>query len=276
MQTFVRLPRRLILLTTALTIVGIATTSTPANASAQSRGLAVATMVDQRDAGFKDSVVRVRMILTNRNGDKSSRNMRLMTLESMNPNKGDKTLVVVDSPADVDGTILLTHAEILAPDDQWIFLPALKRVKRISSVNKSGPFMGSEFAYEDMGSQDVGKFDYLWLRHEPCPDVPQLGCEVVERTPLYEHSAYSRQIIWVDTSQFRILKTDFYDRKNTLLKTLRMTRYGLYVNQFWRAHHMEMSNHQTGKKTAIVTSEYQLTTGLDDGFFNKNNIDRIK
>jgi len=58
---------------------------------------------------------------------------------------------------DVKGTVVLTFSHGLKPDEQWIYLPALKRVKRISSSNKSGPFMGSEFAYEDIGSWEVKK-----------------------------------------------------------------------------------------------------------------------
>ena len=73
-----------------------------------------------------------------------------MALENDKPNEGDKSLSIFDTPADVEGTIFLSHTKIKNPDDQWLFLPALKRVKRISSSNKSGPFMGSEYAYEDL------------------------------------------------------------------------------------------------------------------------------
>jgi len=87
----------------------------------------------------------------------------------------------------------LTHA--LTPDDQWLYLPALKRLKRISSRKKSGPFMGSEFAYEDMSSQEVEKYRYKWLRDET---VEGRDAYVVERRPTYEYSGYTRQIVWID------------------------------------------------------------------------------
>lgn len=251
----------------------------PSPAKAQTpaeKGLAIAKEADHRDSGFGDSVVRVRMTLKNRQGDESTREMRFFTLESKDPKKGDKTLVVVDSPADVKGTALLTHDNILQPDDQWIYLPALKRVKRISSVNKSGPFMGSEFAFEDMGSQDVAKYSYLWLRDEACPGLPKLKCAVIQRTPLYEYSAYTKEIAWIDLAGYRVHKVDYYDRKNSLLKTLKLTRYGLYLKRYWRPHEMDMVNHQTGKETTILTSEYQFQTGIDEGLFDKNNLDRVK
>ena len=87
--------------------------------------------------------------------------------------------MVFDEPRDVKGTAMLTYSHILEPDEQWMFLPALKRVKRISSVNKSGPFMGSEFAFEDFSGQEVGKYSYLWLRDEACGDRAMPCC----RTP---------------------------------------------------------------------------------------------
>ncbi|NIT13503.1 MAG: outer membrane lipoprotein-sorting protein, partial [Candidatus Dadabacteria bacterium] len=98
---------------------------------------------------------------------------------------GDKSITVFDEPRDIEGTALLSHTKILDPDDQWLYLPAVKRVKRISSKNKSGPFVGSEFAYEDLLSQEVDKYNYKWLKDEKCGD---LECHVVERYPLYENS----------------------------------------------------------------------------------------
>ncbi len=95
-------------------------------------------------------------------------------------------------------------------------LPALKRVKRISSRNKSGPFMGSEFAFEDLGSQEVAKYTYKWLHDE---EYNSLDCFVLERRPAYEHSGYTRQEVWVDKAEYRIQKVKYYDRKNSLLKT---------------------------------------------------------
>ena len=71
----------------------------------------------------------------------------------------------------VKGVNILSHTKIFEPDDQWLFLPALKRVKRISSRNKSGPFMGSEFAYEDLVSREVEKYSYKFIKDEKCPTI---------------------------------------------------------------------------------------------------------
>ena len=129
------------------------------NAAAQTpeeKGLEIAVEADRRDTGFHDSTATMAMLLKNRRGDESTRDIRVRTLEQKND--GDKSLTIFDRPADVKGTAFLSFTHKSGPDDQWLYLPALKRVKRISSRNKSGPFMGSEFAYEDLSSQEVEKY----------------------------------------------------------------------------------------------------------------------
>ena len=124
------------------------------------KGEAVARESDRRDLGFGDTKVELRMILENRRGQTSERRLRIHTLEVPDEKDGDKSLVIFDVPRDIRGTALLSYSHILDPDDQWLYLPALKRVKRISSSNKSGPFVGSEFAYEDITAQELKKYSF--------------------------------------------------------------------------------------------------------------------
>jgi aldehyde:ferredoxin oxidoreductase len=98
------------------------------------------------------------MILRNKRGQESKRELEIRTLEVKDD--GDKSLTVFHTPRDVRGTALLTYSHGVDPDDQWLYLPALRRVKRIASNNQSGPFMGSEFAYEDLSSQEIDKYTY--------------------------------------------------------------------------------------------------------------------
>jgi hypothetical protein len=217
------------------------------------------------------------MILENAYGETSVRELRSMTLEKPNPNEGDWTLNVFDKPRDVDGTALLTHARILDPDDQWMYLPAVKRVKRISSVNKSGPFMGSEFAFEDFSSTEIDKYSYKWLRDEACPEpVADRTCHVSERKPLYEHSGYTRQIGWTDTTDYQPRKLEYYDRKNELLKTLSLTDYKLHEDKFWRAHDLYMQNVVTGKSTRLTWEKFEFGTGLTQNDFSTNALQRAR
>ena len=256
------------LVTTAL-IVGDVEAASPE----QEKGLEIAREIDRRDHGFRDSKVRMKMVLTNRQGQSSTRELRLETLEVPDSELGDKSLTVFDHPRDIKGTAFLSFTKILDPDDQWLYLPALKRVKRISSANKSGPFVGSEFAYEDLTSFEVAKYAYTWLRDEPCG---ALECFVVERIPQYERSGYSRQIAWVDKVEYRIVRVEFYDRKDSLLKTLESTDWNQYLDQYWRQHRMHMVNHQTGKETVLEFEPYSFREGVNESNFNKSRLARLR
>lgn len=237
------------------------------------RGLAISQASDATNLGFGDTAAEMEMILTNANGDVSERRLRFNTLENKDPNDGDWSMMIFDEPADVAGTAMLTYAHILDPDEQWMYLPALKRVKRISSVNKSGPFMGSEFAFEDFSAQEVGKYSYQWLRDEPCGERI---CHVVERRPLYKHSGYTRMVSWTDTTDYQARKLVYYDRKNALLKTLTFGDYQLYLDKYWRAHELFMENHVTRKTTLLRWDNYDFQTGLGKEDFTQNSLKRAR
>lgn len=243
----------------------------PPTAAPEERGWAIAARSDRSDRGFSDSTVELEMVLRNKAGKETSRTLTLWTLEVPNEDLGDRSLIVFERPADIDGTALLSHAKIVDPDDQWLYLPALKRVKRISSVNKSGPFVGSEFAFEDFTALELEKYSYRYLRSETCGDMQ---CDVVEQTPRYEHSGYTKQIAWVDQDVYQVRKVEFYDRRGDLLKTLEATEYREYEGGYWRPHHLQMTNHQTGKETALVYSDYRFGTGLKESDFVRGALKR--
>jgi hypothetical protein len=241
------------------------------DAVAAQKGLEIVTEADKRDTGFKDSVSELTMILRNRNGDESTRKIRNQTLEVNGD--GDKSLVIFDQPRDVKGTAFLSFTHKAGPDDQWLYLPALKRVKRISSNNKSGPFMGSEFAYEDISSQEIEKYTYVYLKDDTYEGK---ACFVFERYPVDEESGYSKQVVMMDKDHYRYLKIDFYDRKKDLLKTLTYHDYKMYLDKFWRSSKMAMVNHQTGKSTDLLWENYELSTGLSETDFNQNSLKRAR
>ena len=238
---------------------------------AEAQGYAIAEEADRRDFGWGDNSSTMRMVLRNRNGDESVRELRRRALESEEAGAGDKSVITFDAPRDVAGTSLLSHTKILDPDDQWIFLPALRRVKRISSANKSGPFVGSEFAFEDLVSQELDKYVYRFVTEEECGD---LECFMVERLPLYEDSGYTRQMVWWDMDEYRIQRIDFYDRRDSLLKTLTYHGYEQYLGQYWRPNLMAMENHQNGKSTDLRFSEWRFATGSTEGDFTPSRLRR--
>jgi len=237
----------------------------------EEKGLAIAVAADRRDIGFHDSTAAMKMVLRNKQGEESVRQIRVRTLEQLDD--GDKSLTIFDEPADVKGTNFLSFTHKTGPDDQWLYLPALKRVKRISSRNKSGPFMGSEFAYEDLSSQEVEKYTYKYIRDE---DYAGMDCFVIERYPVDEYSGYTRQVVWIDKQEYRPHKIVYYDRKNAKLKTLTLSDYQQYLDKYWRAHTMFMENHQTGKSTQLTWSDYEFQTGLTERDFDRNSLKRIR
>lgn len=240
--------------------------------SPEDKGLAVAREAERLYGGYGDSTANLRMLLRNKQGQVSRRELRIRTLEA----KGDgtKSLCIFDSPADVRGTILLTHTHRHADDDQWLFLPALKRIKRIAAQNKSGSFMGSEFSYEDIATQTVEKYRYKWLRDEDCDGH---DCHVIERRPIdVKNSGYTRHIAWIDKDEYRTWKVDYYDRRDALLKTLTFKDYRRYEEKFWRPGDMTMVNHQNGKSSQLLWSDFAFQTGLTEYDFEMQSLTRIR
>jgi predicted RND superfamily exporter protein len=250
----------------SFTISAFATTTT-----AEEKGQWVAISADQYDQGFVSQTAKVTMILRNSHGQTAERQLRIKILEVAND--GDKSMTIFDTPRDVRGTSFLSYSHSIRPDEQWLYLPSLKRIKRISSNNKSGPFMGSEFAYEDLASQEVDKYTYRYVESQMVHNEPG---HVVERQPVDTNSGYARQKVWVDGTHWRPAKIEFYDRKNELLKTVTYTDYKRYSNDKWRASKMVMENHQTGKSTTLLWEDIQFGADLSSRDFDKNALKRIR
>lgn len=236
------------------------------------KGYAIAARSDASDAGFGSSEVTATMILRNAAGQETERKMTFRTLERDNENIGDKSLVIFETPRDVSGTALLSHAKILESDDQWLYIPAIARVKRISSANKSGPFVGSEFAFEDFTSTELNKYAYKYIGED---QIDGFVVDVVERYPLYEKSGYTRHVSYVDREIYQLRRVEFYDRKDALLKTLNLTDYRDY-NGVWRAQKLSMTNHQTKKETDLLYGEFDFSSDLSDSDFVKGVLNRIR
>jgi hypothetical protein len=243
-------------------LVGALASVHPVAQTPEDLGMSIAVETEARDAGFQNWMATATMILRDKQGGEAVRTFRMMALEQ--ERDGDKTLAVFDKPADLAGAAVLTYSHALVPDDQWLYLPEVKRVKRISSQNKAALFMGSEFAYEDLSSWEVKKYRYKYLRDET---LDGHACFVVENTPAYADSAYSRQIEWVDKQIYQPRRLDYYDRQGRLLKTMTFSGYQQYLGKHWRASEQVMQNHQTGKSTRIVWGPYRFKSRLQASDF---------
>ena len=247
-----------------LTVLGLGI-SVPAHAQTpEEQGLALAQKIDKANEGFKTDSSSVQMDLINRYGDRIERTMTIVTIEG--EGEGDRSRVEFMSPADVNGTKLLTWTHKKGDDDQWLFMPAIKRIKRISSRNKSGSFMGSEFAYEDMSSQEVEKYTYRFVEETKLD-----GREVwkYERYPVDRRSGYKRQIIWTDKEYMNALRVEYYDRKDELLKTAVFKGYKKY-GTYWRVGEIDMFNNQTKKRSILVWNARSIGVDLDADDFESD------
>jgi len=239
--------------------------------SAEERGLEIAREVDLRDTGFKDSSNETIMILRDKYGNERERLLRNRTMEVVGD--GDKSIVIFDNPGDVKGTAFLSFTHKVGSDDQWLFLPALKKVKRISSSNKTGAFMNSEFSFEDIASQEVEKYTYKYVREDTHNDIKVF---VNEADPVDSKSGYSKLEIHIDAERYIPLKIEFYNRGGAHKKTLSLEDYQQYKGQFWRAHTWKMNNHQTGKSTVLKLSNFSFGNGFTVKDFDKNSLSRAK
>ncbi len=259
------------LLTSATVALTLSITTPSYAQTAEERGLEIFEQVSAQNDGFQDSTASMTMTLINRSGKKSVRRMRAKTLEVAND--GDKSMTIFDEPADVKGTATLTYSHTKEADEQWLYLPALKRVKRISSKNKTGAFMGSEFAFEDIGSQEVEKYTYKYLSEE---QLDGIAVHKIEAYPTYKYSGYTRLISYIDQERLVSLKTEFYDRKDVLLKTLTLSDYVHHDDKNWRPARMEMINAQTKKSTILEFSDYKFATGMTDKDFSSNSLKKLR
>lgn len=224
------------------------------------RGFAIAERADANDKGFGASTVNLTMTLTDPRGRKTVREMQIDTLEKEGDGNGDWSVTRFFSPPDVEGTALLSQARVLESDNQWLYLPALRRTKRISSSNKSGPFVGSEFAFEDLTASELGKYEYIYLGTEILED----GSEVhkLQCNPQYERSGYTKLFCYYDTQIHQARRLEFFDRGGNLLKTMDVLDYRQYDGGIYRSHKQVMTNHLTGKSTTLTFGDYDFGIAL--------------
>jgi len=236
----------------------------------EQKGLEIFTKIEQLNKGYGDNVGEMTMILKNKNEETSEREIKVKALEGTG-NEGDRMLMVFESPPDQKGTALLTFQHKDRDNEQWLYLPALKRVKKIASTKKSGPFMGSEFSFEDIGGQQLEDNTYKYIRDD---NYDGQDCFVVESYPKDKNSGYTKVVSWIDKKYYRTLKADFYDRKNSLLKTMTAKDFKLFDNKYWRPLVLDMVNLQTGRSTVMKQSDVKFNTGLTEANFNKNSLKR--
>jgi Outer membrane lipoprotein-sorting protein len=237
-------------------------------------GRAIMAKADANGRNYVDESVTLNMVLINANGDSTTRRMKSINLERANSE--DYSLIQFLEPADVRGTGLLTWQNPRGDDRQWLYLPELRRVKTIASQNKSGSFMGSEFAYEDISGNTLDKFTYRKLGEET---IAGEDCWTVERIPTYKNSGYTRVKSWIAKSDYLLRRQEFTDRKGSLLKVQTYKGWQAFESpkgKSWRISQITVENLQTKKKSILTFTERKLASGLKEDVFNERNLQRLQ
>ncbi len=214
-------------------------------------------------SGYKSSISKTTMVLKNAQGDENIRKLEMKKLEGEN---GDKSLLIFLYPNDLKDTKLLSYEVIGEDDKQWLYLPAIKRVKRISSRNKSGSFMASEFSYEDISSQNYKNYTYP----SDAKKVRKNGIEYFEviRVPKDRHSGYSKQIIYIDTKEYLARFGEFFDKNGRQLKKIYFQDY-VKLDGVQRVHKIMIQNVQNNKSSILTWNSDTINAGLSKRDFSK-------
>ena len=231
-------------------------------------GRDIALKVHDRPDGDDQRGV-MHMTLINRRGRTRERTLLSFTKEY---GKDSKSLMFFQSPADVKGTGFLQYDydDPDKEDDRWLYLPALKKVRRISGSSKNDYFMGTDFTYDDMGNRAVEEDHHKLLREE---EVDSLKCWVLESTPKDEDYMYSRTVRWIRQDALLPVKVEFYDRHGNLLKALTIPDIRKQ-DGFWAMFRMEMDNLQEKHKTILEFKEINYNVGLKDNLFRVSTLER--
>ena len=245
--------------------------SWPAGASAQRDGASLARRVAQRAAGFGDFRAQLRMEL--QDGNESTE--RRLSLKALETDEGTHSLIVFDNPSDVRGTALLSRSED-GESQQWLYLPALRRARRVASGQLSSAFLGSEFAYEDISALSPGHYRWEQKGEDGCGDGTSDRCTVLVGRPKFEGSGYTRRVLYVDADHYRIRRIEYFGRGDAHLKTLVNSDWRQHAGRFWRAHTWTMTNHQSRKRTVVRVGGYEFGNGFSDRDFSRSALGRSR
>ena len=235
----------------------------------------IARLINARDDG--QSVSRkIVMELTEKSGKS-----RVRTTRSYRKNFGDERRIAIfyDKPRNLEGTAFLTYdyPQAGVDDDQWLYLPALRKSRRVSGSERGDYFMGTDFSYDDMKQETKVSLDEYSRNTLGMEEVDGRQLYKVEATPVSaevaEELGYGRVITWVDPEIWMARKSEFWDTRGKLLKTLRFREIS-QINGIWTPHILEVVNHQSGHRTLFTISEVDYNSEVSDRLFRRESLGR--
>jgi len=229
----------------------------------------IVKQIDERDQGDK-SVSTMEMTLIDKHGNKRIRTMKKY---AMDKGLDTQSLIFFITPANVKNTAFLTydHDDSSKDDDQWLYLPALKKTKRIASSDKSSSFMGSDFNYSDMTSPDINDYTYRIAKES---DVRNQKVWVIERIPktkkIIEETGYMKSFMFVRQDNFVVVRALHILKESDKKKYLDVKKLE-NIDGIWVASEVEMKTSKginTLHKTVLKLDNVKFNQNLDDSFFS--------
>lgn len=181
------------------------------------------------------------------------------------------------TPSDVKGTVSLLVENSAKDDDIWIYLPALKKVRRLVSSNKKDSFVGTDFSYGDVIGHKPAEWNHKILKEESCDGKP---CWVTESIPKSDdvktNSGYAKRVAWILKENFVAVKTDLYDESGQLKIAGKFSDIQLVDKERnkWQPMRLEAENKQTGHKTVIKFENFKANQNVKDDFFTTRYMER--
>ncbi|MBP5438445.1 MAG: outer membrane lipoprotein-sorting protein [Treponema sp.] len=218
----------------------------------------------------KTSSYKATMTLTNKKG---KTRVREVTMKTKDYGDVEKNLIVFTTPKDVAGVSYLTFDYDAAgkESDSWLYMPAMKKVRRISGTSKGDDFMGTDFTYDDVGSdRDLDDYTYKLLGEE---NAEGFACYKVECKAKDKTVKNPRYIVWIRKDNFIMTKADFYDKQDMLQRQLVCSGIEK-IEGFWTTKKMNMTNVQTGHSTLLEMTNIVFGLDLSDNLFTQGALER--
>lgn len=224
--------------------------------------------VRDREDG-KDIYSESRLILEEPSGARRERDLIYLEKDYA---EDERLTLYFKSPTDVKGVGFQSanYKESVGKDDeQWLYMPAFRQIRRIATGDKRGSFMGSEYAYIDMDKLRVGDYKQTVTGSETAAGR---DCWVVERIPVSEDvinkTGYHKTVLWVDKERSLVLKQTYYDAASVLFKTMDVTKVE-QIQNIWTVMESTMTEHVSGKRSTLQFANVHYDVGLDDKLFQQ-------
>jgi len=201
---------------------------------------------------------------------------RKISTASIEFGKINKTIIKFTEPADVKGTALLIYDYKIENDKMWIYMPAIRKTRRIVSSEKSKSFMGSEFTNADMSTPNANDFNCEIISSEI---LQGHSCWKIEtrckNEDIEDENGFSKKISWIEKERFLCHKIEFYDLGGELHKIQSIDKYQIQTNGKFFAFQMQMENKKNGRKSSIVIDKLQTNSTLSENTFTSGMLKKL-